>query len=296
MNKKISLLCAAKINLSLDVTGKRPDGYHTLDSIFQTVSVYDKLEIAVADGKGITLECNIASVPCDEKNLAYRAAQAFSEISGLNAEINIRLEKQIPSGAGMGGGSADAAGVLYALNLLTGEKYSNQELRKIGLTLGADVPFLLLGGTARTQGIGEILTPLETLPALPLVILKGTESISTPAAYKAIDSLESPVHPDTRAMLYAVQHQDLNLLYQNCSNLFEDVTDCQDVVRAKKVLLDYGAECAVMTGSGAAVFGIFKNSETAEACAEALKTDFAFVQACETVGQAFRILELSQEG
>ena len=292
MNKKISLLCAAKINLSLDITGKRPDNYHTLDSIFQTVSVYDKLEIILSDGAGITLECNINSIPCDEKNLAYRAAQAFSEKSGLQAKMHIRLEKHIPSGAGMGGGSADAAGVLYALNLLTGEKYSNQELREIGVTLGADVPFLLLGGTARAQGIGEILTPLKALPEIPLVILKGTESISTPAAYKAIDSLTHAVHPDTQAMLNAVQNQDLHLLYQNCSNLFEAVTECQDVVRAKNALLKYHAECAVMTGSGAAVFGIFKNSETALHCAETLKEDFAFVQACHTVGQAFQIGEV----
>lgn len=287
MNKKMTLLCAAKINLSLDVTGKRPDHYHTLDSIFQTVSVYDRLEIDLTDGEEISLVCDTPSVPCDQTNLAYRAAQAFVEKSGLRAGIKIRLEKQIPSGAGMGGGSADAAGVLYALNLLTGEKYSNQELREIGVTLGADVPFLLLGGTARAKGIGEELTALKPLPEWPLVILKGTESISTPAAYHAIDSLINPQHPDTDSMLNAVENQDFDLLCQNCSNLFESVTDCQDVVRAEKALREHGAECAVMTGSGAAVFGIFRNPETAQSCADSLKEDFAFVQACHLTGQGF---------
>lgn len=291
MNKKITLLCAAKINLSLDVTGKRPDHYHTLDSIFQTVSVYDRLEIFLTDGEGISLECDTPSVPCDEKNLAYRATQAFVKKSGLKANIKIKLEKHIPSGAGMGGGSADAAGVLYALNLLTEEHYSNQELRELGLTLGADVPFLLLGGTARAQGIGEELTTLKPLPEWSLVILKGTESISTPAAYQAIDLLEHPEHPDTDSILKAVENQDFDLLCRNCSNLFEAVTDCQDVVRAEKALLKYGAECAVMTGSGAAVFGIFRNPETAQACADSLRETFAFVQTCHITEQAFLLLE-----
>ncbi|MBR0484279.1 MAG: 4-(cytidine 5'-diphospho)-2-C-methyl-D-erythritol kinase [Oscillospiraceae bacterium] len=290
MNKKITLLCPAKINLSLDVTGKRPDNYHTLDSIFQTVSVYDTLEITLADGEGISLECDNPAVPCDESNLAYKAVKAFLHYAGIQAKISIRLEKHIPSGAGMGGGSADAAGVLYALNLLTEKNYSNPELREIGVNLGADVPFLLLGGTARAQGIGEVLTSLRPLPEIPLVILKGTESISTPEAYKAIDSLLSPVHPDTSAMLKAVQNQDVELLCQNCANLFEAVTECQDVSRAEKVLLEHGAQCAVMTGSGAAVFGIFKDSMTAKACAENLRHDFAFVQACHMTKQAFQVI------
>ena len=290
MNKKISLLCAAKINLSLDITGKRPDNYHTLDSIFQTVSVYDKLEIALTDGEGISLKCDNSAVPCDESNLAYRAAEAFLQSAGMQANVSIRLEKHIPSGAGMGGGSADAAGVLYGLNLLTEKNYSNPELREIGVKLGADVPFLLLGGTARAQGIGEELTSLKPLPEIPLVILKGTEGISTPVAYRAIDALEHPVHPDTDAVLKAVENQDIELLCQNCANLFEAVTECQDVSRAEKALLKHGAQCAVMTGSGAAVFGIFRNLETAQACAEQLQQDFCFVQACHMTEQAFQVI------
>ncbi len=289
MNKHMNLLCAAKINLSLDVTGKRADSYHTLDSIFQTVSVYDRIELLAADGNTISLTCDVPGVPCDEKNLAYRAAEAFLHTSGLTMNLEIHLEKQIPSGAGMGGGSADAAGILYALNQMTGQPFSNQELREIGVKLGADVPFFLLGSTARAQGIGEILTPLRPLPELPLVILKGNEGISTPAAYRAIDALEHPQHPDINAMLQAIETQNLNLLYRNCANLFESVTDCPEVTQAKQALLDCGAECAVMTGSGAAVFGIFKEQESACRCARALEQKFAFVRVCHTAGQAFLI-------
>lgn len=289
MKKTLNLLCAAKINLSLDVTGKRQDGYHTLDSIFQTVSVYDKLEISLTEQEHIILECSRPEIPCNEKNIAFQAAEAFLKESGIQTGVQIKLEKHIPSGAGMGGGSADAAGVLYGLNLLTEKHYSNQKLREIGLTLGADVPFLLLGGTAHAEGIGEILTPLRPLPELPLVIVKGTESISTPEAYRAIDSLQTPEHPDTKSLLNAVNKQDIWLLCQSCKNLFESAVNCPEVVQAKQALKELGAECAVMTGSGSAVFGIFKNQETAKACAEVLKEKFAFAEVCETVKEAFLV-------
>lgn len=289
MNKQLIVQCAAKVNLSLDIVGKKADGYHLLDSIFQTVSVYDRIGITLTDGEEITLECDKSEIPCDRRNLAYRAAEAFQEASGITTGVRLTLEKHIPSGAGMGGGSADAAGVLYGLNLLTEKNYTNQELRDIGVKLGADIPFLLLGGTVRAQGIGEVLTELKPLPEIPLVILKGTEGISTPEAYRAIDRLEHPEHPDTEAMLKAVEMQDIELLSRSCGNLFASVTECQDVDRAKKSLLLHGAECAVMTGSGAAVFGIFRSSEEAEACAEALRKEFAFAEACHTTGQAFLI-------
>ena len=189
----------------------------------------------------------------------------------------------------MGGGSADAAGVLFALNLLTGEKFTNAELREIGVTLGADVPFLLLGGTAHAEGIGEKLTALKTLPELPLVILKGTESISTAAAYQAIDTCPKANHPEMKIIRQAVENQDIDLLCRKCGNLFETVTNCADVEKARKALLSHGAECAVMTGSGAAVFGIFRNEEKAQKCAEMVKQEFAFVRKCHTTGQAFLI-------
>lgn len=287
----MKIRCYAKINLSLDVTGRTENGYHELDSIFQLVSVYDILSLSVSEGEGIYLTCDTPEIPCDERNLAYKAASLLLQDSGKKARVTMHLEKHIPSGAGMGGGSADAAGVLYALNQMLDCGYSNQALRNLGVKLGADVPFFLLGGTAFAQGIGEILTPLKPWNQIPLVIVKGRKSISTPEAYRAIDRLENPVHPDTEAMLQAIAVQDKNLLCRSCANLFEFAIDCQDVVRAKSALLKHGAECAVMTGSGSAVFGIFENQESAQACADALASEFVFVQACSTEEKNFTRIE-----
>lgn len=301
----MQIKCHAKINLSLDVTGiiqHQNRNYHTLDSIFQLVSVYDILSLSVADletevsdearklmeefwgDHKIFLFCDTPGIPCDERNLAYQAAALFLQHSGKKALVKIHLDKHIPSGAGMGGGSADAAGVLYGLNELLNTGYSNAQLRELGVQLGADVPFFLLGGTASAQGIGEKLTGLRPWNGLPLVIVKGRQSISTPEAYRAIDALVNPVHPDTESMLRAVATQDQALLCRSCGNLFESAISCSDVDHAKRELLAHGAECAVMTGSGSAVFGIFKDQKSADACAELLKSEsgFEFVQACQT--------------
>ena len=288
--KQMHLLCAAKVNLSLDVTGRRPDGYHTLDSIFQTISVYDKVSVSVEEGDGIFLTCNLPYIPCDERNLAYRAANAMLVRAGMHRLVRIRLQKRIPSGAGMGGGSADAAGVLFALNRLLGCGFSGEQLRETGLTLGADVPFLLMGGTALARGVGEELTPLRPLPELPMVIVKGRQSISTPKAYAAIDALESPRHPDTASMLRAVETQDIALLCRSCGNLFEDVADCRDVELARAALLREGARCAVMTGSGSAVFGIFDSHEAARESCTRLRESFPFAYYCKSVRDSFIVL------
>lgn len=290
MAKTMKLRCNAKINLSLDVTGRREDGYHTLESIFQSVSVYDILSVSVRNGSGIFLTCNIAGIPRDERNLAYRAAQLMLEESGKECHVDIDLRKHIPSGAGMGGGSADAAGVIFALNQLLGCCWTNEKLREIGIRLGADVPFLLMGGTALAEGIGEILTPLQPLPELPLVILKGRQSISTPKAYAAIDALEAPFHPDTKQMRKAVAEQDAALLAKSCGNTFEDAVGIPDVQRAKEALLADGALCAVMTGSGSAVFGIFDDKQKAEECALKRRGEFAFAQACRTIRNPFYVI------
>ena len=293
--KQMHLLCAAKVNLSLDVTGRRPDGYHTLDSIFQTISVYDKLSVSVQEGEGISLTCNLPYIPCDERNLAYRAASALLERAGLQRRAEIRLQKRIPSGAGMGGGSADAAGVLFALNRLLRCQLPDEELRAIGLTLGADVPFLLLGGTARAQGVGELLTPLRPLPELPMVIVKGRQSISTPKAYAAIDALSAPAHPDTKAMLESVESRDIGLLCRSCGNLFEAVADCRDVTLAKEALTREGARCAVMTGSGSAVFGIFPTHSAARSACTRLREEFPFAYYCRSVKDSFVVLRKQAE-
>lgn len=292
MEKTLTLRCAAKINLSLDVTGRREDGYHTLESIFQSVGVYDTLKLTVTEGEGISLSCNVPYIPRDERNLAYRAAAAFLAECGRQCHVEMHLRKVIPSGAGMGGGSADAAGVLYGLNLLLDCGYSNKKLREIGVKLGADVPFMLMGGTALAAGVGEILTPLRSMAGLPLLILKGKKSISTPAAYAAIDGLENPVHPDTASMLRAIKSRNIPLLTATCANLFEAAAaDCRDVARAKEEMLAHGAKCAVMTGSGSAVFGIFEKMGEAKACLREVGDSYAFAQTAVTVKEPFLIMK-----
>ncbi|HAJ97058.1 MAG TPA: 4-(cytidine 5'-diphospho)-2-C-methyl-D-erythritol kinase [Ruminococcus sp.] len=298
MNKHlIALQCASKINLSLDVTGKRPDGYHTLESIFQSVGVYDDIEIRMEEGKGLSFSCNLPDLPTDERNLAVKAVSAFLQYSGKQAKIDIRLKKNIPSGAGMGGGSADAGGVIFALNRLFHTNYSNEILCEIGLQVGADVPFILMGGTAYVEGIGEIIQPLKPLPEIPVIIVKGEESVSTPVAYRAIDALENPVHPDTRAMLQAIQNQDIPALCQNCGNLFEQAVSCQEVIQAKKSLLELGASCAVMTGSGSAVFGLFPHltySQTQELLLS-LKENYTFADVTTFKNESFNIIQCCEE-
>lgn len=290
--KQMTLQTAAKINLSLDVTGKRPDGYHTLESIFQSVNIYDTVGLTVEEGEGISLSCDAPGVPCDGHNLAWKAAEALLQAAGKRAKITITLHKEIPSGAGMGGGSSDAAGVLWGLNELLGCGFTNAQLREIGVKLGADVPFLLLGGTAYAEGVGEVLTSLPAVPPLRLIIVKGTQSVSTPAAYKAIDTLEAPSHPDTAAMLQAIRTGDAALLKRSCGNLFEQAIDCSDVTRARQRLAELGAEYAVMTGSGAAVFGIFPEDLPEARLTEAVQTlrqEFAFVRRCEPTERQFLI-------
>ena len=274
---RLKLRCAEKINLSLDVTGKRPDGYHNIESIFQSVSIYDELELTVTEGEGISLTCSgNDEVPCDERNIAWKAAQAMLDASGRQAKIAIHIDKHIPSGAGMGGGSADAAGVLSGLNKLLGCDLSLQTLCEMGAKLGADVPFILVGGSALVFGIGEVIKPVKPMDEeICLLILKGTEGISTPAAYKAIDSLEKPPHPDTFAVLRAVETKNRALLCESCGNLFDLVTQCADVERAKARALELGAECAVMTGSGAAVFAVMPKVPDEQIMAK-LREEFAF--------------------
>ena len=297
MKKTILINCNAKLNLSLDVTGKRPDGYHTLESIFQSVSVYDSIKISAQEGDSLTFSCNLDNIPTDEKNLAVKGALAFLQYSGKKAEISIDLQKRIPSGAGMGGGSADAAGVIHALNLLLETNYPNETLRQIGLQVGADVPFILMGGTAYVKGIGEVIQPLKALPEIPVVIVKGTESISTPMAYRAIDALESPQHPDTKAILKAIETQDIQSLCENCGNLFEQAISSDDVTRAKKRLKECGASCAVMTGSGSAVFGLFPDAsqQTVQEIAEKLSKEFAFSQFAKLKSESFSVADKSEQ-
>ncbi len=281
----IKVKTSAKINLSLDVVGRKPDGYHLIESIFQSVNIYDIITVSKTEN-GIHLTCNEPEIPCDSRNIAYKAARLFLDKTGIKSGINIHIEKHIPSQAGLGGGSSDGAGVLYAMNTLFDTNIDIFDLAKLGANISADTAFFIYGGTAFVQGIGEIINPIRLLPPIELVIAKGRSGISTPEAYKMIDELSEPNHIDTRKLLKAIDKGKFMYHCDCCGNIFEQVTSIIDVFDIKKRMISNGAENAVMSGSGSAVFGIFKDSEAAAKCSEKLKNIYPFAVHCQTIPQS----------
>lgn len=272
-----SIRTYAKINLTLDVTEKRPDGYHNIDSIFEEISLYDVITITLTGSEKITVTCDVPEIPCNEKNIVYKAADEFFRITGIsNPGINIDIQKNIPNQAGMGGGSTNSAGVLRLLNKMFNAGLSVDELMKAGLKTGADTPFFIKGGLARITGVGEIIETLEPLPSHYIVIAKGGEGVSTPQAYREIDDLISPPHQNTQAILNAVSEGDLNELMNSCLNTFELVSLPEDIEKIKAIMKQHKTIGTMMTGSGSAVFGIFTDKKDAENACSELKKSFAF--------------------
>ena len=281
MAEKMTVRAAAKINLSLDVVGKLENGYHALESVFQSVGLYDEVTVELAED--ISVSCEVPpefaeadEIPCDERNIAYKAAKRFFEGAGIEGGCHIHIKKGIPSQAGMGGGSADAAAVLYCLSRLTGAEITAPE------KIGADVPFMLAGGTAYVEGIGEKITPIADYSGKILVIAKGREGVSTAEAYRNIDSLTAPVHPETSKLVDAINSSSDDA-YRYFGNLFEQAIQLAEVSVIKTAMLGNSALNAVMTGSGSAVFGLFKSRDDADICAEKLRKQGFFAQVCETV-------------
>ncbi len=267
-NDMLRLRVPAKLNLALDVLSLREDGYHEIETVMQAVSIYDELVLRRRSERGVTLSSTLPFLPLDARNLAYRAAVAFFEEIGLSDYgIEISMKKHIPVGAGMGGGSANAAGVLLGLNRLYGAGLSMQRLSEIGLTLGADVPFcLLMGGAALACGIGERLTPLPSMPHCTLVVAKPRASISTPVLYRKYDECGTKTHPDCMALAREMGGS-LRRVAGRCGNALEQAASLSVPMIAKMAqeLRQKGALCAVMTGSGSAVFGVFSHNGTARA-------------------------------
>lgn len=286
--ESIKVKASAKINLSLDVVGRKPDGYHLIESIFQSVDIYDIITVSKTD-TGIHLTCSQPGIPCDSRNIAYKAAKLFLDKTGIKSGINIHIEKHIPSQAGLGGGSSDGAGVIYAMNTLFGTNIDICDMAKLGAKISADTAFFIYGGTAFVQGIGEIINPMRLLPPIELVIAKGKSGISTPEAYKLIDELSEPNHINTHKLLKAIDKGKFMNHCDCCGNIFEQVTAVNDVFDIKKRMIANGAENAVMSGSGAAVFGIFKDSGSADKCAEKLNKIYPFSVHCQTIPQSITI-------
>lgn len=255
----------AKINLTLDVLGKRPNGYHDVKMIMQTVSLYD-LVLVDRTYNGISISTNLRYLPVNEKNIAYKAALAFFERTNINGGCKIMIHKNIPVAAGLAGGSGNAAAVLCALDRLYNTNLSQKELMALGATLGADVPYCIMGGTALAEGIGEILTSLPDVPKSVILMVKPPISVSTGAIYEAIDSADIANRPDTDGMINAIKSGDVSAIAGNLSNVMGTVTEnIHPIVGGirRKMILN-GALGSVMSGSGPTVFGIFPDYDTAK--------------------------------
>lgn len=283
----------AKINLALDVCGILGNGYHSIKSVFQTVGLYDEVTVELNNSGDITVSCILPEefskadpVPGGEKNIAYKAARLFLDTINSGNGCDITISKGIPSQAGMGGGSTDAAAVIRCLNELTGADLDIQALTAIGKTIGADVPFFFSGGTAFVSGIGEKIVALPDYSGRILVIAKGTQGVSTAKAYQSVDSLESPVHPDVEGLADALRKEPDNA-YRYFGNIFEAAVDLEEVSHLRSTMTSMGALASVMTGSGSAVFGLFPDEESAENCRKILEKQGFFSITCLTTNKAF---------
>ena len=267
----------AKINLTLDVLGKREDGYHDLQSIMQTISIRDDIEIDVDTGKPWALRCSAPGIPEDARNLAWEAAKVYCDAMKIDPNgIEIRITKRIPSQAGLGGGSADAAAVLRALNRHYGNPLSILALAELGAQVGSDVPFCTLCGTAMVEGRGERLRKLPDMPDCCFVVIKPDFSASTPELYRKLDETAIAHRPDNRAMESALLAGDLGRVAENVYNVFDPVVtaDHLEMNYIKSICNSYGSLAQQMTGSGSAIFAILPNFEYAAVVCQMLKENY----------------------
>ena len=267
----------AKLNLTLDVRGKRADGYHDIQSVMQTISIRDDIEIDVDTGKPWCLRCTREDIPTDETNLAWKAAKVFYEISKIQTSgIEIRITKRIPSQAGMGGGSADAAAVLRALNRHYDSPFSIWALAEIGAKIGSDVPFCVVGGTALVEGRGERVRKLPDMPDCCFVVCKPEFSVSTPELYEKIDNCTIGKRPNQQLMEAALLSGDIGKVCENIMNVFDPVVtkDHLELNYIKSIYNSYGAIGHQMTGSGSAVFAVVTEFEFAAVICNMLKDNY----------------------
>lgn len=255
----------AKINLTLDVLGRLENGYHEVKMIMQSVNLFD-LIIVDKDTNGIKISTNSKFIPDNNKNIAYKAADLFFKETGICGGAKILIHKNIPVAAGLAGGSGNAAAVLCALNLLYNAGLNDEDLARLGLMLGADVPYCLTGGTQLAEGIGEKLTPLTPFSGVSVVLVKPPVNISTATIYQKIDYAKNLSHPDTDAVLTAIANGDITAAASKISNIMETVTieDCPEITEIKQKMLSLGALGSIMSGSGPTVFGLFTDNNLAK--------------------------------
>lgn len=281
---RLELKALGKINLGLDVLGRRENGYHDVRMVMQTVYLYDRIIMKKSKTPGIRLETNLYYLPVNENNLAYQAAQMLMDEFHIEEGVSIQLDKHIPVAAGMAGGSSNAAAVLFGMNRMFSLGLSQKELMERGVKLGADVPYCIMRGTVLAEGIGEILTPLSPMPKCYVLIAKPAISVSTKMVYEKLDSHEIEDHPDIDGILAGLKAGDLKKVAGSMGNVLERVTvDAYPVIdQIKKMMIKEGALNAMMSGSGPTVFGIFEEKATARKAADAIRDARLTKQVCVT--------------
>lgn len=290
--REITVETPAKINLSLDVTGKRQNGYHNLEMIMQSISLHDRVTVEKRES-GLSIQCDFPYVPNDSRNIAWQAAEAFFAECPQKGGARIVVEKHIPVCAGLAGGSTNAAGVLKALNRLYGEPLSEVKLVSIARKIGSDVPFCLRGGTALARGIGDELIPLPDFAGIRVVVVKPPFPVSTPWVYRNLNLKALGERPDTLFLISAIERMDIPALARGMRNVLESVTVKAhgEIGRIMEDFLSYGALGSRMSGSGSAVFGLFGDDRLAEKAYERFRERYKDVFYTETIGR-----EVEQHG
>ena len=275
MIKHLSLKAYGKINLGLDVLRRRDDGYHEVRMIMQTVGIYDRIDLIYKETPGITVETNLYYLPDNENNLVYKAAKLLMDEFHVQKGVHIRLRKYIPVAAGMAGGSSDAAAVLFGVNKMFSLGLTTEQLMDRGVKIGADVPYCVMRGTALSEGIGEILTPLPVPPQCQVLIAKPGISVSTKFVYENLhaNELRPEQHPDIDGMMEAIKQKDLYGIADRFGNVLENVTiPAYPVIQEiKDLMLEQGAIGALMSGGGPTVFGLFTNPKAAAKAHEEMR-------------------------
>jgi 4-diphosphocytidyl-2-C-methyl-D-erythritol kinase len=279
----ITIQAPAKINLYLDVLGRRPDGYHDLKMIMQAISLYDEICISKTES-GIQVDCNYLYVPTGEKNIAYKAAKLMLEKFDIKQGVNISIKKQIPVAAGLAGGSSDAAAVMKGISELFNLKIDEQSLAVLGRDVGADVPFCIIGGTAIAEGVGEKLTTLKPFSQVPIVLVKPDFGVSTAYIFKKYNHF-SAQSPDSKTLIEALAEKDVYKVGKNLYNALEAVTaeEYPIIKEIKEILNNYGSAGSLMSGSGPTVFGIFDNSKKAVDAYNSLRGKYGQVFLVDTL-------------
>ena len=282
---------AAKINLMLDILKRLDNGYHSLFMIMQSVDLYDTISVVKNAENKIVIKCDKVGVPCNEKNIAYKCANAFFKACNIeNQGVTIEIVKNIPMAAGTAGGSADGAGVLHCLNKIYNTNLTTTKLAEIGATVGADIPFSLTGGTAIVLNTGNVIATVKNLPECYIVLCKPDQDVSTPEAYAQFDALNRVRHLDRVSMIEAIANGNYEKICAYCGNVFEQAVEVPKRPHIKGVMRKCGADACCMSGSGPTVFGLFSDKEKAEDCYNKLSKKYDSVYLCKPVNKG--IIEL----